>query len=241
MPSFQYGTTTIDYTLEFYPNKKDITISVEWQNGVLVKAPEGLNEKQLDAILYKKAAWIIDKWKAINEIADPPAPKEFLSGEKIPYLGRMYRLKVYKDAVVKPQLQFHQGKFVATIPSNWTDEERISYFYQAFKRWYIDHGEKKLKERLAIYLPKMGVSPTKLQLKEQIMRWGTCTPEGAIYLNWRIMMAPMSVIDYLLVHELAHLKHPNHSASFWQLVQSILTDYEQRKEWLRINGPRLTL
>lgn len=87
----------------------------------------------------------------------------------------------------------------------------------------------------------MGVSPTKLQLKDQKMRWGSCAANHSIYINWRIMMTPMKVIEYVFVHEMGHLKYPNHSAHFWQFVRSILPDYDERKEWLRINGPLLTL
>lgn len=242
MPSFQYGKTTIDYAVEYKPEKRDVTISVEWLEGVKVVAPVGIEPTLLHSILYKKAPWIIDKWQALNQISDCPAPKEFVSGEKFAYLGRNYRLKVYKsEEVTRPVLMFKQGKFIATVPPHLTEEERISFFQQAFKDWYILYGEMKLQERLKIYCPKMGVTPTKIKLKEQKMRWGTCTNEGAIYLNWRIMMAPVPIIDYLLVHELAHIKYPNHSNDFWHFVKSVMSDYEQRKEWLRINGPTLTL
>ncbi|MGJ7034249.1 M48 family metallopeptidase [Anoxybacillus eryuanensis] len=239
MPSFQYGKTTIDYTIEYKPKKRDVTITVEWLEGVKVIAPQEIDDSLLQSILYKRAPWMIDKWRALNEIANPPAPKEFVSGEKFAYLGRNYRLKVYKCE--KPTLIFKQGKFLATIPPHFTEEERISFFQRAFKQWYIHHGEIKLQERLNVYGPKIGVMPTKIKLKEQKMRWGTCTNDGAIYLNWKIMMAPMPIIDYLLVHELAHIKYPNHSNDFWHFVKSVMSDYEQRKEWLRVNGPTLTL
>ncbi|KDE46095.1 SprT family zinc-dependent metalloprotease [Geobacillus sp. CAMR5420] len=242
MPSFQYGTTTIEYTLKYVPNKNDVTISVEWLDGVKVVAPENIERDHLHAILYKKAPWILEKWYKFNEIADPPAPKEFISGEKFPYLGRNYRLKLHKkEDIEQASLTFHQGRFIANVPIYLTESERKRELYQLFKEWYIRHGEMKLQERLKVHCPKMGVAPTKLKLKEQKMRWGTCTNEGVIYLNWRIMMAPMPIIDYLLVHELAHIKYPNHSDDFWRFVKSVITDYEQRKEWLRVNGPTLTL
>ncbi|ASS88162.1 M48 family peptidase [Geobacillus stearothermophilus] len=242
MPSFQYGTTTIEYTLEYVPNKNHVTISVEWLDGVKVVVPENMESDQLNSILYKKAPWILEKWYKFNEIADPPAPKEFVSGEKFPYLGRNYRLKVHKrEDIELASLTFQQGRFIANVPSYLTESDRKRELYQLFKDWYISHGKLKVDERLKIYSSRMSVAPSKVVLKEQKMRWGTCTSSGAIYLNWRIVMAPIPVIDYLLVHELAHLKYPNHSNDFWRFVHSILPDYEQRKEWLRINGPLLTL
>lgn len=242
MPSFQYGNTSIEYTLEYQENKKDITISVEYMEGVTVIAPPNVGIKDLETILYNKAPWILEKWCSFEEISQPPQPKEYVSGEKFPYLGRHYRLKVYKSTVTQtPSLSFKHSRFIADIPSRFTDPERREHLYQLFKQWYIRNGHSRIKERLKIYCPRLGVTPVKFELKEQKLRWGSCTKEGAIYVNWRIVMAPMSVIDYVVVHELAHLIHPNHSADYWQVVRSIMPDYEQRKEWLRINGPKLQL
>ncbi|WP_280770076.1 M48 family metallopeptidase [Salipaludibacillus daqingensis] len=242
MPCFVFGKTTIDYQLEYSSDSKDILITVEWLNGVKVTAPRDTNEQQLQKLLHKKAPWILTKWKAFNEIIDKPAPKEFVSGEKFTYLGRNYRLKVHKkEEINNVRLAFNRGKFISEVPAHFSEEEKNEEFSTAFKKWYNTQGEKKLNERLAIYTEKMNIVPEKVKLKEQKMRWGTCTPNGSLYLNWRIIMAPIPIVDYLLVHELAHLKHPNHSKEFWRLVRSIIPDYEQRKEWLRVNGPRLTI
>lgn len=242
MPRFIYGTTTIDYELAYIPDQSDITISVEWLDGVRVSAPKTIETDELHSILYKKAPWILEKWNNFNEIVNPPEPKEYVSGEKFPYLGRNYRLKVNrKSEVTKPSLQFRNGKFIAQVPTECKELEQQEQLKKHFENWYRNHGEKKIKERLRIYCPKMDVVPTKVVLKDQKMRWGSCSTNSTIYLNWRIIMAPIPVIDYLLVHELAHIKYPNHSKDFWKFVRSTLPDYKERKEWLRINGPLLTL
>jgi predicted metal-dependent hydrolase len=242
MPVFQFGTTTIPYSIDYRPNKKGVVISLGWQEGMKVIAPKQISQTQIEEILAKKASWIIEKYKEISKIAPPPAPKEFVSGEKFSWLGRSYRLKVHKvDGLKKSTLTFRQGKFIAQIPKELSDEERKQQLSLRFKEWYCTQGLNKIQERLQLYCPKMGVQPTKVVLKEQKRRWGTCTSKGAIYLNWRLLMAPLSIVDYVLVHELAHLKHFNHSKAFWHFVQTILPDYEERKEWLKINGPTLTL
>ncbi|MFZ7942770.1 M48 family metallopeptidase [Neobacillus sp. 19] len=193
-------------------------------------------------MLHKKAPWILKKKFEFDEVTVAPPPKEYVSGEKFAYLGRHYRLKVHKNETLnKPTLYFKQGRFIANIPANMTDEEKVNKLCDLFKEWYINQGKRKVEERLRVYFPKMELEPTKIAFKEQQKRWGTCTKEGAIYLNWRILMAPMSVVDYVLVHELAHIKYPDHSADYWRFVRSILPDYEHRKEWLRINGQVLTL
>lgn len=242
MFSFQYGTSTIDYSVEYKKGKKDISLSVCLNEGVKLIVPEGINSTQIEAILHKKAPWILKKKYEFDEIVDPVSPKEFVSGEKFPYLGRHYRLKVYKDEKInKPLLNYRQGRFIARIPIHMTDREKVNELKLLFKEWYIQHGEKKIEERLNIYCPRMQRWPAKIEMKEQHKRWGTCTKEGNIYLNWRIIMAPMPIVDYVLVHELAHLKYLDHSTDYWRFVRSILPDYEQRKEWLRINGPTLSL
>ena len=242
MPTLVYGTTPIDYTIEYQEYKTDISITVEWLEGVQVVAPQGTSEDTLSEAVRKKAPWILNKWSQFNEIQPPPAEKEFCSGEKFSYLGRQYRLKRIKsNEVNEVALRYVQGKFIATVPSQLALPESQVKLREQFKAWYITNGEKKIQERLKLYTPKMQLTPSKVLLKEQKMRWGSCTADKAIYLNWRLMMAPVAVIDYVLVHELAHIKYPNHSADFWQFVHAILPDYEERKEWLRINGPLLSI
>jgi predicted metal-dependent hydrolase len=242
MLSFQYGTTTIDYSIEYKKDKKDVSLSVSLYEGVIVAAPEGFELDKIKSILHKKAPWILKKKYELEEVVDSPSPKEFVSGEKFPYLGRHYRLKVNKAQHLKKSLlTYKQGRFIAEIPINISVIEKRNELTLLFKDWYSTQGYKKIEERLKIYCSKMEVVPSKVVVKEQPKRWGTCTREGSIYLNWRILMAPMAIIDYVLVHELAHLKYPDHSTDFWRFLRSILPDYEQRKEWLRVNGPSLTI
>ncbi|MEW9672406.1 M48 family metallopeptidase [Ammoniphilus sp. 3BR4] len=241
MPAFQFGTTTIDYSISRIESKKDVAITIDWIDGINVVAPLEISDIQIEQILYKKAPWILKKWSEFSEINQLPKPKEFLSGEKFPYLGRNYKLKVSTtESIKEATLLFHQGRFLSQIPTNYDESKRHESLKQLFKEWYIKHGHQKVKERLKIYCPKLELYPSKLIVKEQQLRWGSCTKNGTININWKILMAPMRVVDYVIVHELAHLKYPDHSSDFWRLVQLTLPDYESRKEWLRINGPTLT-
>lgn len=242
MPSIQYGTTLIDYQITYKESKKDISILIEYQIGVTVVAPPHTSDEQIAAIIKKKAPAIYKQLRKLSEIKPEESSRQFKSGEKIPYLGRQYRLKVIKDdSLTDCHIQFHQGKFTAKVPNHFNDTERIQSLNHLFKKWYIEMGAKKLKQRLKLYENKLNLSPSQLIVKEQEKSWGTCTPSGNIHINWRIFTAPMRYVDYILVHELCHLKYMDHSDDFWNLISSLIPDYEDRKEWLRIHGPNLKL
>ena len=133
MQSYRYGTTTIDYSVEYIKDKKDVSISVCIAEGVKLVAPEGLDYEKIQSIIHKKAPWILKKKYELEEVADAPPPKEFISGEKFPYLGRHYRLKVHRSDIKKPTLQFKHGRFIAEIPQNLPEAERIAQLSHLLK------------------------------------------------------------------------------------------------------------
>lgn len=94
---------------------------------------------------------------------------------------------------------------------------------------------------MRLFAPRLGVMPTKVVVKDQQARWGSCTKNGTININWRILMAPMRIIDYVIIHELSHMIHADHSSDFWKVVSSVMPDYDERKEWLRVHGATLQL
>lgn len=215
---------------------------VDWENGMRLVVPEDTDEAKIELALKKKAPWILNKLADFREIRNLSTHHEFISGEKFPYLGRQYRLKVTTDdAVSDAALRFLNGRFFATVPKSHEDSWRQERLYDLFKQWYITNGLKKINERLKLYSPRMESFASQVVIKEQQARWGSCTKNGTININWKILMAPMKIVDYVVVHELAHFHHPDHSNAFWSKVQSILPDYQERKEWLRIHGPTLDL
>ncbi|WP_018923564.1 M48 family metallopeptidase [Salsuginibacillus kocurii] len=238
MPTIDYGKTQILYC-HYIQNRKDIKIAVDLVNGVVVYTPSDVDKNKLDEILQQKASWITQKLDELNEVKTNIEPKEFVSGEKLPYLGRNYRLKVFKEPVQYASIQLKQGRFIAVVPHGWSQDQIQQELEKHLIEWYRQYGLKKVLERTDYYQALLGVKPHSLQLRTQHKRWGTCTPKGDIYINWRIVMAPIHVIDYVIVHELAHLIVPEHNERFWQLVKSTLPDYEASKEWLRVHGVEL--
>lgn len=238
MSYINYGNTKMYYSF-YRQNRKDIRVVIDLINKIVAFVPETMSEDKIHQTLSNKAQWIYTKVQELNEIQSNVSPKEFVSGEKLMYLGRQYRLKVYREVVDKTSFTFRQGRFVAVVPSNWAQEKVQDRLEAHLIEWYRKHGLKKIQERVAYYENILGVRAQSIQMKTQHKRWGTCTPEGNIYINWRIAMAPIKIIDYIVVHELAHLRIPEHSDAFWKLIRSILSDYEGSKEWLRVHGMEL--
>ena len=240
MPTFRFGTTDVDYSVRHQPDKPDITIAVDWTNGLSVVAPEGIEHQQIEATLKRKARWILRKLAEFEEIRPSTTKYEFISGEKFPYLGRQYRLTVLKrEDVDDVTMMFQNGRFVATTPSACDAVWREERFRRAFRQWCISHGHPKVQQRIELFAPRLGLHPSKVVVKDQQSRWGSCTKNGTININWKVLMAPMRIVDYVVVHELGHMVHADHSSEFWTVVSSVMPDYDERKEWLRVHGPTL--
>lgn len=242
MPTFSYGTTSIDYTVHHHSSRQDVTIAVDWISGVSITVPEGTNQEHIETVLKRKARWILRKLAEFREIKHLSTHHEFVSGEKFPYLGRQCRLKVQASAdTVDASLTFHNGRFLAVVPVSSSPTWREEQLRNAFRDWYVTHGLDKVRQRVEFFGSRLGLQPSKVVVKDQRARWGSCTKGGTININWRVLMAPMRIVDYVIVHEMSHMIHPDHSVEFWTLLSSVMPDYDQRKEWLRIHGPTLAL
>lgn len=235
MNSIQFGNQTILYTLKTSQRRKTLSISVD-QDGVSVISPSEISFGKIESTLHKKARWIIKQISDFSEMNTNVSQRNFLSGEKLPYLGRHYRLKIIKTDKVKPSFRFFQGRFVAELSKDIPEDDYRNLLYPLYVDWVKQKAYGFTHDRLQRFTLKLQQEPQKVVIKEQEQRWGSCTPAGTILLNWRIFLAPTSIIDYVLAHELVHLKHMNHSKEYWDTLRMLLPDYEQRKEWLRING-----
>jgi len=234
-----YGSQRIDYSI-VESNRKTVSVVVDPAEGVIVKAPKETDKSQIQQIVTKKAPWILRKLRGVRELVRAPLKKEFVSGESFSYLGRNYRLKVNKTKSETSRISLVGGRFVINMDPSVSDEIRAEIVRSALVDWYMDHARVRLVERVRIYAPKVDAYPSRIVVKKQLKRWGSCTKNKMVNFNWKIIMAPMSVVDYVVVHELCHLRKPSHSPMFWILLRSVLPDYEERRNWLRINGKRLS-
>jgi predicted metal-dependent hydrolase len=240
MHSIKFGNQTIPYTLKNSHRRKTLSISVD-QHGVSVISPSEVAQETIELTLHKKAPWIIKQLTDFDEMNTKTKKRAFLSGEKLMYLGRNYRLKVIKTNCTEPTFRFYQGGFAAELPMECKEEEHRELIYPLYIEWIKNRAKVFAAERIKRFSIKLQKEPNKIMIKDQEQRWGSCTPAGNILLNWRIFLAPVSIIDYVLAHELVHLKHMNHSKEYWETLRMLLPDYDQRKEWLRINGGTLNI
>lgn len=234
--SIQYGTKTIEYTISFR-DRKTLEISVEPPNTVTVVAPTGTTEETINLYVKKKANWIVQKLFLFKDMEFQKINRQMVSGEALLYLGRNYTLQLVDDpSLTKPEVRLFQGKFIVTTPTR--DEQTLQ---KAMIDWYKQKATKKITERANYYQHYFKRKPTAIKVKEQQKRWGSCTQNNELLFNWRSIMAPAHILDYIIVHEMCHLYYMNHSQEFWDLLNSVMPDYEQRKEWLKNNGVRLDL
>jgi predicted metal-dependent hydrolase len=212
--------------------RKTADIRVE-DGAVSVIVPTDLPIERIDSLLKEKRKWIKEKI-VLHRQAQPVSEKQFVSGEAFSYLGRNYRLKVEKGAFQPVRLI--AGRLVVTVPEGKDQPHMIR---NALVRWYKRQAEQKLVEKVERYAPVVGVDPTGVGIKSFKSRWGSCTAKGRLEFNWRVMMAPNSIVDYVVIHELCHLKQHDHSAEFWRLVARHQAGFASNKSWLKENVSRL--
>lgn len=227
--SVRYGLTRIAYEVRRGKRQKTVAIAVEADGAVVLRAPPDIPVSKLDTIVHRKARWIVDRRKKTSDRPPPLTERQLVSGETFLYLGRQYRLKVRRGTA---GVRLEGGHLVAEVPypSNVRD---------ALVKWYRAHAARRLPEMVAEWAPAVGVDLPEVLIRDQRKRWGSCDDRGVLRLNWRIIQAPRKLAEYVIVHELVHLVHREHSRSYWSSLGRVMPDYDWRREELRRLGGSL--
>ena len=225
----------IDYTVDVIRTnrKKTAGISISG-NFVKLYVPKEISEKKINAILDSKKSWIISKVKD-ERLVIPKFSKRYVSGEFFPYLGRNYRIKVEvgKENAVKLR-QGNLNIFVLENEKNCDQSVKRILF-----EWYLGKAKTFLMKKTHLLSKEMGVMPRAVIIKDYKSKWGSCSFNGDIRYNWRIIMAPKKVVGYLVAHELCHLLEHNHSQNFWQQVSIYCSHLKESRDWLKKFGNNL--
>lgn len=215
------------------------TASIKIVEGqIQVVVPQSLSRKGIQEVIRKNTSWI--RKKLLFQSQNPPVkPKEYVSGESFSYLGRNYRLKLTEND--SGEVKLTGGQLVLGVNQYLLETERDPFVRSQLERWYINHAEQRLREKTVRYAKIIGVEPKSIKVKSYKSRWGSCSVRGEISYNWKIIIAPHHIVDYVIVHELSHIHHHNHSSDFWKCVERVVPDFKECREWLRLNGGRLVM
>jgi predicted metal-dependent hydrolase len=229
------GDKTITYKIE-RKNRKTLGIKITNSREIIVSSPLHLSDEKVEEIIRGKANWIIEKLKTIKTLN----PDKSSNLEILKFLGQEYKLNIYESAGSTIKVIFNKSEFQVFVPRSLKDN-RNEYTREALDKWYRIQAKGILEDRTIYYAEKLMVKPKRIVIKDQKTRWGSCSSKGNINYNYRIVMAPVNIIDYLVVHELCHLIELNHSQRFWNLVEGILPNYKESLAWLKHNGSGLIL
>ena len=251
MFGFQYNTTKIEYNL-MKSKRKTISISVDSKGNILVKAPLRLSDENVLELVKQKASWIEQKLRLVEETVGQKQDRQYVNGEIFYYLGKEYIFQLIEDASRKKlTVNIYDEKLVVTMPTSKAgsiNDDIVNdgsindgIIKVAITKWYKQMAKVKIVERVTHYESLFSEKRGSIIVKEQKKRWGSCSQDGTLRFNWRIIMAPEYIIDYIVVHEMSHLRYMNHAKEFWHQVERVLPDYKIRKEWLKKNGITLEL
>lgn len=227
----------IEYQLLRSGERKTADVVIERDGNVSLRVPGHLSEEQADAVVVHKRLWIyrnLAEWRDLNATR---VVREWVNGEGFLYLGSSYRLLFVQDQ--DEPLKLKDGRFCLLRKIVETGRETAAKF--EFERFYTEKGLERLRKRVDYFAPKVGVEPVSVDVKEIGYQWATCTADGRLTFHWKSMMATPKVIDYIVVHELCHLHHRDHTDAFWNEVDKVMPDYHERKVWLRANGASFDL
>jgi predicted metal-dependent hydrolase len=218
----------LSYTVQRSEKRKKLTITVERDRTVVVHAPSHASDDTIERVVESKRQWIFDKTRHEQKYQELPHPpgKELVNGESALYLGRQYRIEVIKDD--SSDIKFAQ-RFM--VPASHAARRK-----GAMRDWYIARAGEKILPRVEHHARNLGVEFKQAKIVDSRYRWGSCTLQDNVNFNWRLIKAPMFVIDYVIVHELAHLIEANHTPDFWNIVRTQALTMDKARLWLKENG-----
>lgn len=220
----------MDFTYQIVRSsrRKNLTITVERDRSIIVHAPESASDEAIQRVVDSKRQWLFEKLNHPQKYQDLPHPpgKEVVAGESALYLGQEYRIEIQETPSGEVEFTKH-----FTIPNARKEKRR-----EVLKEWYLNRAREIVLPRTRRFADELGVHFTEAKIVDNRYRWGSCTVKDCVNFNWRLIKAPMFVIDYVIVHELAHLLEANHTPRFWNIVRAKVTTADKAKTWLKERG-----
>jgi predicted metal-dependent hydrolase len=204
--------------------RKTIALEVTPRATLIVRAPTHVPQAYIDAMIREKSAWVHKKFEEMKK-RPPQIERTYAEGEIFWFLGRPYPLQFVMD-----------GRAVIERTDRLCASESLRPTIKtAIRRWYMEEAEKEIRSRCMWFSMMTGYAPESVRITDACQRWGSCTHRGGLNFTWRLIQAPLEIVDYVIVHELVHLRQMDHSPKFWAKVEALMPDYERRRQWLREN------
>ncbi|MCK4981931.1 MAG: M48 family metallopeptidase [Victivallaceae bacterium] len=222
----------IEIKIEKTDRLKTLSIFIERDGSVRVLAPASSSDDIIENAVRAKQYQIftkLAKWKELNQ---SKVNRQFVNGQSFLYFGRNYRLSIVENQEVP--LKLNQGYLTL-------DKRKLTKAQDVFKQFYKEKAEQKIKERLKQIEEKFQEKPTSIKVMELQNRWASWTPKHGLNFHWKCAMAPVPVIDYIITHEMVHLKYPNHSPEFWNELDKKMPNFKEHENWLKQNGVKMTI
>ncbi len=223
----------IDYTLK-RSKRRTASIQIERDGQVSLRVPMRMLIQDIETLIAEKETWILRHLAERKKRNLRKNERHYLEGERFPYLGKSYVLKIVREQ--SEPLLLKSGSFCLQA-----DYQTNTKAAAAFKAFYREKGLIQIAERVAHFQAMMGVQAKRIRMVETKTRWASCSSKGNLNFHWKCLMLPKKVFDYIIVHEVAHLVHLNHSPRFWKQLEKIMGDYKEHREWLRRNGAEMEL
>lgn len=239
MNEIQLGKQWVKYTVRESKRARRVRLKIDYNEGLEVIIPAGFYIDDMDALLRRHEPWIL---KHLDKMENMLPQRQYVSGETIPYLGQDYTLQLIPNAnKSRVTCRLHQKQIQIKLAQGLNDSEHTETIKAALEAWYRKKAKAYIGQRAAELAATHGFIYKKITIRNQKTRWGSCSSLGNLNFNWRLMMTPPAAIDYLIIHELCHLRELNHSKRFWNLVAALCPDYAYWRKWLKDNSALLQL
>lgn len=226
----------VAYTVRRSDRAKNLRLQVGLETGLEVIAPKKFNLGDLESILRKKQNWILDKLDHFARVVENRRLHRQQGGRLVLYRGREYEVETIVAPGAARKVAVEEGKLVVTVPEGAEKDAGA-----VLEQWFRSMARLLINQRIRVVNETLNLSFNRVFIKSQKTRWGSCSQQRNLNFNWRLVMAPLPVLDYVVAHELMHLVEPNHSKRFWTLVEGVCPNYKAYRAWLRKNGSRLSL
>lgn len=219
----------LEFCIRRSNQRTTLGITVERDGSLVVRSPMELEDDKLIDYIRSKVLWVHTKLTEKRMLQDSKREREFVNGEGFYYLGRNHRLLIVPAVAGTPPIRLYAGRFQLR-------QDEVIHATKNFVEWYTQHGQVWLWNRTNNMARATGMEFQGIEIMDLGHRWGSYSQNGFINFHWRVILLPPRIIDYIILHELQHIREPHHNQRFWKYMRQVMPDYEQRKYWLALNG-----